>query len=90
MNLNSFQKNPFVNNSVGATSSYKSKQFTNYDKLGRKTVEEVQQEMAQAKYGDFQEKLNKRAEEAKEPPKQTNSLPDFKGRVDSLRKIHRG
>lgn len=90
MKQNSFQKNPFINSGTNTISGYKAKQFTNYHKLGRKTVEQVKQEMVEVKYGDFGQSLNKKTEEPTEPPKQSNNVPDFKGRVDSLRKIHRG
>lgn len=86
MNQNSFQKNPFVQNNT--TNTFKNNTFSNYDKLGRKTVEEVKQEMVDVKYKDFKENLNRRTEVV--PQKQPNNMPDFKSRVNNLRNINRG
>ena len=86
MNQNSFQKNPFVQNNVPST--YKSNTFSNYDKLGRKTVEEVKQEMVDVKYKDFKDNKNRKTEVV--IPKQPNNIPDFQSRVNNLRNINRG
>lgn len=86
MNQNSFQKNPFIKSET--PTSYKSNSFSNYDKLGRKTVEEVKGEMLDTKYKDFKQRQDKN--QTAEPPKQPNSLPDFKSRVNNLRNINRG
>lgn len=86
MSQNSFQKNPFINSSSEPT--IRNSKFSNYDKLGRKTVEEVKQDMVDVKYNHFQEKIDRRTEVV--PAKQPNNVPDFKSRVDTLRKINRG
>ncbi|MBE6138200.1 MAG: hypothetical protein E7173_00455 [Firmicutes bacterium] len=86
MSPNNFQKNPFVSNN--ATSSYKPKHFSNYDKLGRRTVEEVKQDMVDVKYNNFKERQERNTEIVSTPqPKHT---PDFKDRVNNLRNINRG
>ena len=84
MNQNSFQKNPFINNNA-ATPAFKSNKFSNYDKLGRKTVEEVKQDMLDVKFGDFKERKTEIV-----PHKQTNGIPNYKDRVNNLRNINRG
>lgn len=86
MNQNSFQKNPFINNNSNTT--IKNNKFSSYDKLGRKTVEEVKQEMVDVKYSNFKESLNRKTEV--EPPKQQNNIPNFQNRVNNLRNINRG
>lgn len=86
MNQNSFQKNPFLNNNN--TSTIKNNKFSNYDKLGRKTVEEVKQEMVDVKFQGFKEKQNRKTEII--PTRQPNNIPDFKNRVNNLRNINRG
>lgn len=85
MNQNSFQKNPFVNNNCNTTIA--NNKFSNYDKLGRKTVEEVKQDMYDVKYSSFKERLNRKTEV--EPPKQQNNTPNFQNRVNNLRNINR-
>lgn len=86
MNQNKFQKNPFINGN--STSSMNGvNRFSNYDKLGRKTVEEVKQNMIDLKYNHFQEKINNNNNTSQPQPK---DVPDFKKRVDMLRKINRG
>lgn len=87
MNQNSFQKNPFINNNH-AKVEFKNKQFSNYDKLGRKTVEDVKQEMVDVKYKDFKSNLERKTEI--NPAKQSNNIPNFKNRVNNLRNINRG
>ena len=86
MNQNNFQKNPFVSNT--ASTSYKPKQFSNYDKLGRRTVEEVKQDMVDVKYNNFKEKQERKTELVQ--TEQPKHMPDFKGRINNLRNINRG
>lgn len=88
MNPNNFQKNPFLNNNASSTPLYKNNKFSNYDKLGRKTVEEVKENMVDVRFKN----LKKSSESKKEipSPKQPNSLPDFKARVNNLKNINRG
>lgn len=86
MNPNSFQKNPFVGNNQ--TSTFKQNVFTNYDKLGRKTVEEVKQEMIDVKYKDFKGRQERKTEIVK--PEQPRNIPNFKNRVNNMRNINRG
>lgn len=86
MNPNSFQKNPFINNNQ--TSTFKQNGFTNYDKLGRKTVEEVKQDMVDVKFKDFKGRQERKTEVVK--TEQPRNIPDFKNRVNNLRNINRG
>lgn len=63
--------------------------FSNYDQLGRKTVEEVKKNMLDVKYDHFQEKIDNNNKKL-QPQQNSNSVPDFKGRVDMLKKVNRG
>ena len=87
MNRNNFQKNLFVNNN--STSGIKGvNKLSDYEQLGRKTVEEVKKNMADVKYNHLQKKIdnNKKSE----PRQESNSIPNFKQRVDVLKRINRG
>ena len=84
MNQNSFQKNPFLQGKTGSTIGKHSK-FSNYDQLGRKTVEEVKKDI---EYNHFQDKID--SNRKTELTQQTNNVPDFKSRVDMLKKVNRG
>lgn len=86
LNSNNFQKNPFVGNTQ--TSSLKQNKFSNYDKLGRKTVEEVKQGMIDVKYKDFKGRQERKTEVVKK--EQPRNIPDFKNRINNLRNINRG
>lgn len=86
MNQNSFQKNPFISNNT--TRNLNNNTFSNYDKLGRKTVEEVKQDMVDVKYHDFKEKHNQEVKINNNS--QVNNAPDFKNRINNLRNINRG
>lgn len=78
-----FQKNPFMKSSTPQSSSINNS-FSCYDKLGRKTVEEVRQGMENLKYNQSQPKKQEL------PNHDFNHTPDFKKRVDNLRNINRG
>ena len=77
---NSFQKNPFV--SSGNNNQYNNKEFSNYTKLGRKTVEQVKEEMNNLKYKNFENKVFERKTEV-------NNQNDFNHRINNLRNINR-
>lgn len=66
----------------------KHNKFSNYDQLGRKTVEEVKKDMVDVKYNHFQDKID--SNRKTELTQQTNNVPDFKSRVDMLKKVNRG
>lgn len=87
--MNGFQKNPFIgNNNV---KQYNNNQFSNYAKLGHKTVEQVKEEMINVKYGknnEFKEVRNTKVELKNN--NDFNRAPDYKSRVDNLRNINRG
>ena len=83
MSFNSFQKNPFINS--GNQSGFKNNEYSNYDKLGRKTVEQVKNEMLDVKFGT---KLNDRKTEIKEI-NIPNRSPDYQSRINNLRNINK-
>lgn len=91
MNRNSFQKNPFINSNSKPGMNGVNK-FSNYEQLGRKTVEEVKKDMIDVKYNHFQEKIdnNKNKIQNSQSIGKTNGVPDFKSRVDMLKKVNRG
>ncbi len=83
---NSFQKNPFV--SSGNNNQYNNGQFSNYAKLGRKTVEQVKEEMNNLKYKNFENKTFERKSEVNNQ-NDFNHSTDFRNRVNNLRNINR-
>lgn len=86
---NSFQKNPFIVSSN--VQQFNNNEFSNYAKLGHKTVEQVKGEMNQVKYGNFKEMQEKRKTEIESKPNNDfNRAPDYKSRIDNLRNINRG
>lgn len=88
--MNSFRPNPFVS-SKNVKQYTNNNEYTNYAKLGHKTVEQVRGEMDKVKYGNFKEKQEQRKTEIQ--PKTNNDFnraPDYKTRVDNLRNINRG
>lgn len=86
MSFNGFQKNPFVNSSSAniAQNSYNNIN-SNFSKLGRKTVEQVKEEMIGVK---FRNNLAERKTEVKPEPAPTKA-PDYQSRVNNLRNINR-
>ena len=87
--MNFFGRQSFNgNNNV---KQFNNNQYSNYDKLGHKTVEQVKEEMNQVKFGNFKEMQEKRKTEIEPKPEpKMNQVPDYKSRVDNLRKINRG
>lgn len=83
---NSFQKNPFVSSSNN--NQYNNGTFSNYAKLGRKTVEQVQEEMNNLKYKNFENKTFERKTEVNNQ-NDFNHSTDFRNRVNNLRNINR-
>ena len=83
---NSFQKNPFV--SSGNNNQYNNGKFSNYAKLGHKTVEQVQEEMNNLKYKNFENKTFERKTEVNNQ-NDFNHSTDFRNRVNNLRNINR-
>lgn len=83
---NSFQKNPFV--SSGNNNQYNNKEFSNYTKLGRKTVEQVKEEMNNLKYKNFENKVFERKTEVNNQ-NDFNHSTDFRNRINNLRNINR-
>ncbi len=83
---NSFQKNPFVSSSNN--NQYNNGKFSNYAKLGRKTVEQVQEEMNNLKYKNFENKTFERKTEVNNQ-NDFNHSTDFRNRVNNLRNINR-
>ena len=85
--MNFFGRQSFnTNNNV---KQYDNNQYSNYAKLGHKTVEQVKEEMAQVKYGNFKEMQESRKTEVV-PKVEINKVPDYKSRIDSLRNINKG
>lgn len=68
---------------------FNNNEFSNYAKMGHKTVEQVKDEMNQVKYGNFKEMQESRKTEIV-PNNDFNRAPDYKSRVDNLRNINRG
>lgn len=86
MSFNSFQKNPFINNNSSQSSfNNNHNEYSNYDKLGRKTVEQVKSEMLDVKFGN---KLNDRKTEVREV-NIPNRAPDYQSRINNLRNINK-
>ena len=87
--MNFFGRQSFnTNNNV---KQFNNNEFTNYAKLGHKTVEQVKDEMNQVKYGNFKGMQDARKTEiTPKPNKDLNRAPDFKSRIDNLRNINRG
>ena len=86
MSFNSFQKNPFVNSNNNQSSiTNNPSMYSNYSKLGRKTVEQVKGEMVNVKFGA---KINERKNEVKEN-NVSNRVPDYQSRVNNLRNINK-
>lgn len=83
---NSFQKNPFVSN--GNNNQYNDGKFSNYAKLGRKTVEQVKEEMNNLKYKNFESKTFERKTEVSNQ-NDFNHSTDFRNRINNLRNINR-
>lgn len=84
---NNFQKNPFINGGNN-NSQYNSGEFSNYAKLGRKTVEQVKEEMNNLKYKNFENKTFERKTEVNNQ-NDFNHSTDFRNRVNNLRNINR-
>lgn len=84
---NNFQKNPFVNSKTN--NSYNNNQFSNYAKLGRKTVEQVKEEMNNVKYQNFENKIEKRNTENNNQKNDFNHSIDFRNRINNMRNINR-
>ena len=77
-----------TNNNV---KQYNNNEFSNYAKLGRKTVEQVKNEMNQVKHSNFKEIQDARKTEIKPQTNNNfNRAPDYKSRIDNLRNINRG
>ena len=88
MGFNSFQKNPFINSTKATTTSMSNigvQNNSNYTKLGRKTVEQVQEEMNSVKFSKL---LGKKVNE-ESTPQVSHQVPDYKNRVNNLRNINR-
>ena len=85
MIFNSFQKNPFVNNSNQTVLNNYNNGQSNYDKLGRKTVEEVKSEMLDLKFGN---KVNERKTEIKKV-EVSNHPQDYQSKINNLRNINK-
>lgn len=87
--MNFFGRQSF--NSNNNVKQFNNNEFTNYAKLGHKTVEQVQNEMNQVKYGNFKEMQDARKTEiTSKHNNDFNRAPDFKNRIDNLRNINRG
>lgn len=85
--MNFFGKQSFNgNNNV---KSFNNNEYSNYAKLGHKTVEQVKNEMNRVKYDNFKEVQDSRKTEVK-PNNNYNNIPNYKSRVDNLRNINRG
>lgn len=84
---NNFQKNPFMNNNT-VNNRYSNNEFSNYAKLGRKTVEQVKEEMNNVKYRNFENKMEKRNTEINNQ-NDFNHSTDFRNRVNNMRNINR-
>ena len=87
--MNNFGRPSFNSNN---TPQYKNNsEFTNFAKLGHKTVEQVKEEMNNVKYNNFKSIQDSRKTEVKSQPNNDfNRVPDYKGRVDNLRNIYKG
>lgn len=86
--MNFFGKQTFnTNNNV---KQYNNNEFSNYAKLGHKTVEQVKDEMNKVKYGNLKEIQDARKTEINHQPNNFNRVPDYKSRIDNLRNINRG
>ena len=84
---NSFQKNPFINSGV-SNNNYNNNEFSNYAKLGRKTVEQVKEEMHNVKYHNFENKIKERNTEINNQNDFNHSV-DFRSKINSMRNINR-
>ncbi len=85
--MNFFGRQSFNgNNNV---KQFNNNEYSNYAKLGHKTVEQVKDEMNKIKYGNFKEMQEARKTEIV-PNHDFNRAPDYKSRIDNLRNINRG
>ena len=84
---NSFQKNPFMNNN-SSNNNYNNGTFSNYAKMGRKTVKQVKEEMNNVKYRNFENKMMERKTDI---PNQNdfNHATDFRNKINSMLNINR-
>lgn len=81
---NNFIRNPFFNS--GNNKQYSDGKFSNYAKLGHRTVEEVKEDMNNVKF------QNKNVVEHKNEVANKNDFnhsTDFRNRVNNLRNINR-
>ncbi len=83
MNSN-FQNNPFLSN--GNSRQYNDGKFSNYAKLGHKTVEEVKEEMNNVR---FQNKSMPEPKKEIVNKNDFNHSTDFRNRINNLRNINR-
>lgn len=86
--MNFFGRQNF--NSNNKVKQFNNNEYSNYAKMGHKTVEQVKDEMNQVKYGNFKGMQNARKTEIIPQSNNLNRVPDYKNRVDNLRKIDRG
>lgn len=83
---NNFQKNPFINS--GNNKQYSDGKFSNYAKLGHKTVEEVKEQMNNVKFHNFESKFTERKTEVNNQNDFNHSI-DFRNRMNNMRNINR-
>lgn len=81
---NNFQMNSFFNNKN--IKQYDNGKFSNYTKLGHKTVEEVKEEMNNVK---FQNRSMPERKTEITNKNDFNHSTDFRNRVNSMRNINR-
>lgn len=88
--MNFFGRQNFNGNN-NKVKQFNNNEYSNYAKLGHKTVEQVKSEMNQVKYGNFKEIQDARKTEMQPKPNNDfNRAPDYKSRIDSLRNINKG
>jgi len=87
--MNFFGRQGF--NSNNNVKQFNNNEFSQYTKLGHKTVEQVKNEMVNVKYGEFINKQNERKTQIEQKSNNDfNRAPDYKSRIDNLRNINRG